>query len=487
MNVRSQVKRQIALLLSMGLALVALLVTSQLMAANERVLPPDLGSSYKMVDREIAVPGTTLRYTIVISNSGDDFTIASLTDSLPEGTHYVPGSLSASEEPIGMGEMNGVITWTDFIDSGDEIHVTFQAMLTDTLTSGTWITNTVYITGTEGVNTEIMRMAATEVVTSASTSVMLPIVYVPVPMPTITSIDNPRSDEGNSWTVYWNNPAPSQTTGFQLQESNSSNFDGATTIDVAGTSSLRAPAASWQNVFYYRVRAVGDFGEGPWSNVAMTTGDYFDTFDNANSGWAIRRQDTDDVDNQVYYRNDSTLVLEMDSRWDYQIASSMKELPEPPYRIKSRVRLEGVDNLHTYGFVFGADWDGTQCPNSEYTSCFNQYYRLLNIWSGAQSTLKMQLKRIDYHDYDAGNAGRGADLISVTNVQVNSPSETDQEWAIEVWPSGDIYIFANGNMVGQSFDPYFINNRYFGFWSSTDEYTGLEAVYDWVEVIALEE
>jgi hypothetical protein len=149
------------------------------------------------------------------------------------------------------------------------------------------------------------------------------------------------------------------------------------------------------------------------------------------------------------------------------------------------MRLEGVDNLQSYGIVFGGDWDGTDCPNSNYSSCFNRYYRLLAVWFGADNEMKYQLKRIDSHD-PFNNHGRGTELIPFTEVLVNSPSEGYQTWAVELFPNGDIKIFVNGNLIGQTNDTVLLNEPFFGAFSSTDEYTGLQAQFDYFSVVRLE-
>lgn len=51
----------------------------------------------KEVDHELAVPGDTLNYTIHYSNIGDDYaSLVLIHESIPENTHYLPGS-SAGE------------------------------------------------------------------------------------------------------------------------------------------------------------------------------------------------------------------------------------------------------------------------------------------------------------------------------------------------------------------------------------------------------
>jgi hypothetical protein len=267
-----------------------------------------------------------------------------------------------------------------------------------------------------------------------------------------------------------------------LQEANHPSFTNPTTIDVpVGTTSiLRAKALSINNLYYYRVRAVGDFGITDWSNIQQVRGGYRDDFNDPASGWEMRRQDTDTVINDSFYR-DGHFVLEMDSSYDYQIGGPMSPGPAVPYAIESQIRLVGVDNLHSYGLIFGGDWNGQECPNDDYSSCFNVYYRLNVIWSGnLDNQLTIQLKRIDFHD--GNNVGRGPDLIPAKTVNVNSPAEGYQILRVFVYADGLRQITVNNNLVGEVYDTMYINNPYFAAFSSTDEYNGLEAEFDYYQV-----
>ncbi|NIR92685.1 MAG: hypothetical protein GWO08_03160, partial [Gammaproteobacteria bacterium] len=122
--------------------------------------------------------------------------------------------------------------------------------------------------------------------------------------------------------------------------------------------------------------------------------------------------------------------------------------------------------------VWGGDWNGQTCPNPDYSSCFNVYYRLIVIWSGnLGDKLTIQLKRIDYHE-EPDNVGRGVDLIPATVVNVNPPSQGYQTWAIQVYANGVMRLFLNGNQIFEVFDTNYIQNPYFAAFSSTDEYNG---------------
>ena len=320
--------------------------------------------------------------------------------------------------------------------------------------------------------------------------IYLPIAFKPIPVPTLLSVGLPTSNNGfatYSLLVTWqdlNDPALI----YQLEESTDPSFSNPTVYN-AGTAtsySVSHPANTVYQ-FYYRVRAIstGTNIEGSWSNTLAGYGVYADDFSNNTTGWSIRREDTDDTQDIVNYQ-DGKLRLKVGGRWDSMIASPM--VPTPPtwdgYRINTRVQLgEGIDNLHSYGIVFGGDWDTSQpCPNSNFTSCFNRYYRLNAVWHGSSSTLKVQLKRIDYHDTD-DNSDEGKELMGFTDVFVGDPDGWNT-WTIDVYANGRIKLYVNGNLFYDEQQEllYISGGRYFGAFASSNEYSGTAAFYEYYTI-----
>ena len=115
------------------------------------------GSRPSTVAPAVVRPYETLTYTLASSNPGPaEIPGVRLTDTVPTGLTYVPGSLLAS---IGSsGEVGGVITWTGALPPDSTAHVTFLARAGATM--GT-ITNTATI---EGGNDLMWRTARVEVV-----------------------------------------------------------------------------------------------------------------------------------------------------------------------------------------------------------------------------------------------------------------------------------------------------------------------------------
>lgn len=330
----------------------------------------------------------------------------------------------------------------------------------------------------------ISSMAISTVYTSTNDyNIYFPIIHKPFVPPVLFLQSAPNKN--NARTVEWTGHySDTQLTGYVLEADNNLDFvsPDVWNLDKNTTSVSHTPSTSYKNLLFYRVRPVLDSYYDVWSNLLPVVGNYRDDFNNTGSNWDMRRQDTDDVDNNVFY-DGGQFVLRILGRYDYVLASPVMPAPQPPYRIDTKVRWTGVDNLHTYGIVFGGDWNGQPCPNSDFSSCFNHYYRLMVLWSGSPSKLKMQLKRIDFHD--GKNQGRGATLIDWRDVGANKPPREFQIWSIEVNPNGQIKVYINGNLVGTASDSTFIDDRYFGVLASTNEYSGLRAEFDWFQVDSL--
>jgi uncharacterized repeat protein (TIGR01451 family) len=450
----------------------------------EETAPADavLDGSTKSVNKTEALAGETIRYTVVISNNGDTTaTNVWMTDTLAVGTTYVENSIKAKSNQGTFTHTNDVMSWHGALNNNQQIEIIYEVTIAEDAEVGITITNTAEITGAGKL---INRSATTRVITNSFGTQYLPIIKRPLDIVTLNSIGRPTPD--NKWTLNWTIPDASGVTDYEIEEANNPDFTNSQSTMAGSTKTsyqIQHPFST-DNQYYYRVRALGPPGNGRWSNIESVVGGYRDDFSDSSSGWAMRRQDTDHIENKVYYQ-DGHLVMEMDSSWDYLIAGPLALPPQPPYRIETRVRLVGVDNLHGYGIIFGADLLGQPCPISkeDFSSCFNQYYRLSVIWSGSP-WMTTQLKRIDKHD-DRNNAGRGVALTHWLTPNVNSPSEDYQKWAVEVYPSGLIKIFVNGKFVDDTFDTKYIDRPFFGTFASTDEYNGLQAEYDWYQVTPL--
>lgn len=357
----------------------------------------------------------------------------------------------------------------------------FQLVVTGELTTGTSITNTAVISSGD-LHSE--GTVSTTIEADTTYTMYLPFMAFPAPTLNLALIAGPTVN--NEWTIGYEPKSTDLVTGYEIQEAQNPSFTGAVLIQVNDPdikSIERAKAPSAFNLYYYRARSKVGTLSGPWSNVILVSGHYRDDFGNAGTGWHTVRQDTDDTEQSSYYEN-GHYVHRQHGRWDYLISSPVRPAPDGAYRLEARMRFVGQDNLHTYGLVFGGDWDGRDCPNASQSSCFNHYYRLLAIWYGSSGKLRVQLKRIDRHDSD--NVGRGSTLMDYRDVSVNSPPRGWQDWTIEVYPDGLIILKVNGNFIEDVRDTMYIDDPYFGAFSATNEYAGLQVELDWLEVSPLD-
>lgn len=471
-------QRRLTAGIGVSLLLAFVMVMAIIQAIFASPLAADLNSSSKAVSQEQAFPGQPLQYAVVINNSGDTTAQnVSVTDTLPVSLTYVVDSLTYAVDnaaTTGIAESNGVITWTGVISAQGSATLYYQAVLTDTLAAGDEITNTVYITGTGEL---LQRSASTTVINSMD--LFFPVVFRPVPIPELNPIV--RTSATNSWTVSWIEPDPG-IEGYEIQEDSDTSFASPETFSV-GTDLSRefSPSAVSNHLYCYRVRATISGLWSSWSNIQCVYGNYYDDFSDNTTGWSIRRQDTDDVDNDSYYTA-GTFVTKIRGRWDYAISSPLEPIIWDSYEIVTRAKLsDGVDNLHAYGIIFGGDWNGGVCPNINYSSCFNHYYRLNVIYFGDNSNaLRIKLKRIDYHQPD-DNAGSGETLFGYRDVSTPDPSGWN-DWRITVESNGKITVYLNDREVGSAVDGTYIYEPYFGVFASSDEYSGTAATFDYYGV-----
>lgn len=250
----------------------------------------------------------------------------------------------------------------------------------------------------------------------------------------------------NQWTLSWNS-AGSSVTGYELQESHVADFSSGVqgfTLGKVTQYSVERPIDT-ENVYYYRIRAKVGGGTGAWSDVLQVVGAYRDSFGDDATGWEMRRVDNTNYD--VLYRSDvDNLQLELGGENNLIIASPLAPALDPPYRIEFTARFGSVQDRHMLGAVFGADWNGSACPNATFSSCFNSYYLLrIQYVAGVAPFLEYKLKRIDGHDGD----GRpyGPNLIDWTRVD-GAAADDWNTWRIEVEPDNDIKIFLGGTRIG---------------------------------------
>lgn len=465
------------------LPIVLIILLVQALSAQQSLAVADIEVT-KSVDRDLARPGDTVEYSINMENVGDDSVIAAvMTDTVPSDLTVITASVAGGYDDS-WGIAGNIITWTGSISGSEGVDISFETVVSETAVFDEPITNTVYVTGTGSLLSDEAVFTVTENITY---TMYLPILKKPAPVPTLLSVSFPESSndyDSFQMTITWSDEGIGR---YELQEAHTSDFANPMTYDAGNAKSKTVShIVSPDYEFYYRVRYIRENGAySDWSNVIMQYGAYVDHFNNENTGWKIRREDLDDSENYAYYDND-LYKLKITGRWDFAISSPMKVVPWDSYRIQSRMRFDdGVDNLHSYGLIWGGDWNGGECPNTGLTNCLNHYYRLNVLWYGANDQLRTQLKRIDYHDKDG--VGRGESLAGYADNGVISPSGGWQTWTIDQTIDGTIRLYINGNLkrtvTGDT--TYAGAGTYFGVLATSNEYSGAEPWVDWFKVIPL--
>ncbi len=127
---------------------------------------PDLSLSEKLASAARAAVGDTITYTLRVKNTGEGLAKAILTDTIPAGSLYVPGSALTGNGTVAYDEANGKIIWSGEVPSWGMSTVVFAV----TVTEERAINNTVTIDDGLGSLTE----------RSATTRVLAYDVYLPL-------------------------------------------------------------------------------------------------------------------------------------------------------------------------------------------------------------------------------------------------------------------------------------------------------------------
>lgn len=119
-------------------------------ANNDLVIPPDLSDSTKLVEPDFFEAGDSLSYTLRLANQGDGPTVGHLTDPIPTGGVYQPGSLWASSGDYAYDPVAEVITWTGVMSVSAQVSLTFQPSTSLSWGDGDVLTNTAWLSDDQG-------------------------------------------------------------------------------------------------------------------------------------------------------------------------------------------------------------------------------------------------------------------------------------------------------------------------------------------------
>jgi hypothetical protein len=324
-------------------------------------------------------------------------------------------------------------------------------------------------------------------------TVFFPLIFKrwpPIPYPPALLVENKDDDRDDTYTLSWtysdNNPEVQDPDSYTLQEATKEDFSDAEPI-YSGSAKSYEVTNQEDGTYYYRVRGHNEAGAGEWSNVETVTVqsiEYYYDFSQSliKPAWPIKRT--------TYWRGgergvawteeqDGSLFIVMDSAFDFAIGSPWKELPSPPYVIETKARLHDATYLRAYGIIFGGN-GGSPCPAYRDTGCLEHYYRL--EVSADAGGLKGSFKRVDYHepesDEDRGK-GRGPALVPYKSVP-GDPNAWN-EWKFVVKSDG-IDIYVNGKLWGATDDNKYVNEPYFGVYTSNDEFKPAIGRFDYFYV-----
>jgi hypothetical protein len=248
-------------------------------------------------------------------------------------------------------------------------------------------------------------------------------------------------------------------------------------------------------VYYYRVKALAGFMESDWSNVVRVVGGYYDDFSNPATGWTPVRRTTYLDKTIVFYGNGNEagyLVLIVDDRWDWMIASPLQPAPAVPYAIeyRAKIHMDQDQNLTSGGMAFGGDWNGQPCPEygNIYASinCFNHFYNFNYIWYGPMKLQHEQVNEVVYCPTCGGSPLKRLGVIQPAfDVFDDGPGARDwHTYRVEVRSNGS-QLYIDGALRATYPDTTWIHDPYFGVFASTDEYKPSIWFFDYFQITPL--
>ena len=485
-GMQTSAPRRGAIVLSLAFAFILLLTAVQILSAEEEVkAPTDLSNSDKSVNLAEAVPGQTVRYTVVLSNSGSP-SLVTVTDTFGAELTYA-GEFTQDPDGGVYTYTNGVLVWSGFAGAVP-VTLSFNATLTNTLLAGDTVTNSVQI---DDGGTVITRSASTMILGDVDYVLNFPIIKRSLP-PVVLSASRPTS--ANAWTMSWTSGESGVVTGYLLQESQTADFSSGITeysLGAVTTQPVVKPVTA-NSVYYYRIRAISNLGFSPWSNTVQVRGAYFDGFDDPSTGWDLARSSFFDITVAFYGTGAEAgnYVLIVDDRWDWMIASPLMPAPVLPYVIEYRAKVHEPSNLVSGGFTFAGDWNGGPCIDYsnpyENTNCFNRFHNLNFIWYGPLKLLYEQIDQLVWCPTCGGSLLKRIGSTTEAGIMLpDGPSFDYHTYRIEVRDSGVTFLLDGAPRFSYS-DTRYLDQPYFGVFASTEEYKPSIWFFDYVSVTPLD-
>lgn len=452
----------------------------------------DLSKSAKQASHDTVSPNSMFDYIITVQNSGGMDIPVTVTDTLPEDVTFVAAQCPGN----GCQYDSGTVIWEGAVSAGAQVDLVLSVVLNSDAKPGTTITSTAQIQGAE---LDVVDVSANITVNQALQTGFqyLPfVIYEESILPGPVTLNASRPNSQNKWTLSWST-SPGAT-NYELQESQDPDFATVVTYDTAlQTTREVAKNASPFNVYYYRVRSKVGVLEGPWSNVERVVGGYYDEFEDEATGWSMRRS-TYREKVFGFYEN-GKYVMQVLDRWDWGVSSPLQPAPEVPYSIDFEARIVAPANLLSFGMVFGGDWNGQNCPAGlsydewyKHTNCFNHFYNTNNIFFGPLKLLFERVDKLEWCPTCGGSPMKRLGDVDFSNTREYSNIDPEgwNRYTIEV-REDSIKVFATkrgGTPVFQFEynDTRWVNEPYFGFFASTDEYNNSTWRFEYLEVLPLD-
>ncbi|MEI2611341.1 MAG: hypothetical protein V9G20_22140 [Candidatus Promineifilaceae bacterium] len=217
----------------------------------------------------------------------------------------------------------------------------------------------------------------------------------------------------------------------------------------------------------------------PTPTATATVGPYVDNFDFSSTGWTMRRQSTGPTSpsNGVSYVTGGRLEMSVGKSGQYEIAAPMAVAGGNTYKFETQAQFITPQDQSGYGIVFGGDWNGQTCPNSNYTSCFTSYYVLEVRWLANNNNplLVARMREITGHDSNNNPTGTilfdwtEARLVNGVTINPNGVNEWDVQYesngTIKVWVANQLFKTITGETS-------YFSQRYFGLFASTFNESG---------------
>lgn len=207
---------------------------------------------------------------------------------------------------------------------------------------------------------------------------------------------------------------------------------------------------------------------------------YVDDFLNSNSGWAMRRQATGPGTpaNNVDYVQGGRLEVKVNKAGHYVIAAPLAAAASTnKYRIETQAQLINPQDQSGYGIVFGGNWNGQTCPNSNYTSCFTSYYLLEVRWLANNNNPLLVARMLQVTNHDSNNNPVFTTVFNWTEVRtvggVTINPNGVNEWDIQVESNGTITVYvANQLLKTVTNEASLFSQKYFGLYAATFNESG---------------